>query len=284
MNAKKMVLKFKSGEFDLSEEVVIMGVLNVTPDSFSDGGMYNTPEKALKRAEEMIEQGAKIIDIGGESTRPGSESVSEEEELRRVLPVIQEMKKKKMDCVVSVDTHKYKVAREVISVGADIINVITGLRVSQELTEILAAEKVGVIIMHIKGQPKTMQVNPIYEDVISEVKGYFREEIMCAKKHGIDERYISIDPGIGFGKRLEDNLKIIKHLGSFTEFNLPVCIGVSRKSFIGAILDLPVSERLEGTAASVAISVLHGANIVRVHDVKEMLRVVKIAKAIKSVS
>jgi len=228
----------------------------------------------------MIEDGADIIDVGGESTRPGSEPVPLEEELRRVIPVIKEIVKR-TDVPISIDTYKSEVARQALDNGAVIVNDISGLRFDEKMVEVIAQYNASVVIMHIKGTPKTMQQNPCYDDVISEIYGYLSEGIERAQSYGIKQ--IIVDPGIGFGKRLVDNLEIIRRLREFKSLGYPILIGVSRKSFIGNILNLPVEERLEGTAGAVAISVWNGANIVRVHDVKEMTRVVRIVDAIKQV-
>jgi dihydropteroate synthase len=275
-----MVYRFGSKEFDFSRRTYIMGILNVTPDSFSDGGRYFTVDSAVEHAMKMIEDGADIIDVGGESTRPGSEPVPLEEELRRVIPVIKEIVKR-TDVPISIDTYKSEVARQALDNGAVIVNDISGLRFDEKMVEVIAQYNASVVIMHIKGTPKTMQQNPCYDDVISEIYGYLSEGIERAQSYGIKQ--IIVDPGIGFGKRLVDNLEIIRRLREFKSLGYPILIGVSRKSFIGNILNLPVEERLEGTAGAVAISVWNGANIVRVHDVKEMTRVVRIVDAIKQV-
>ncbi|MFN3134793.1 MAG: dihydropteroate synthase [Candidatus Kryptonium sp.] len=275
-----IVYKFGSKEFDFSKRAYIMGILNVTPDSFSDGGRYFTVDSAVEHAMKMIEDGADIIDVGGESTRPGSEPVPLEEELRRVIPVIKEIVKR-ADVPISIDTYKSEVARQALDNGAVIVNDISGLRFDEKMVEVIAQYNASVVIMHIKGTPKTMQQNPYYDDVISEIYSYLSESVEKARSYGIKQ--IIVDPGIGFGKRLVDNLEIIRRLREFKSLGYPVLIGVSRKSFIGNILNLPVEERLEGTAGAVAISVWNGANIVRVHDVKEMARVVRIVDAIKQV-
>lgn len=275
-----VVYRFGSKEFDFSRRTYIMGILNVTPDSFSDGGRYFTVDSAVEHAMKMIEDGADIIDVGGESTRPGSEPVPLEEELRRVIPVIKEIVKR-TDVPISIDTYKSEVARQALDNGAVIVNDISGLRFDEKMVEVIAQYNASVVIMHIKGTPKTMQQNPCYDDVISEIYGYLSEGIERAQSYGIKQ--IIVDPGIGFGKRLVDNLEIIRRLREFKSLGYPILIGVSRKSFIGNILNLPVEERLEGTAGAVAISVWNGANIVRVHDVKEMTRVVRIVDAIKQV-
>lgn len=276
-----MVYRFGGREFDFSRRTYIMGILNVTPDSFSDGGKYFTVDSAVAHAMKMIEEGADIIDVGGESTRPGSEPVPLEEELRRVIPVIKEIVKR-TDVPVSIDTYKSEVARQALDNGAVIVNDISGLRFDEKMAEIIARYNASVVIMHIKGTPKTMQQNPHYDDVISEIYSYLSDGIAKAQSAGIEQ--IIIDPGIGFGKRLNDNLEIIRRLREFKSLGYPILIGVSRKSFIGNVLNLPVEERVEGTAGAVAISVWNGANIVRVHDVKEMARVVRVVDAIKQIT
>lgn len=275
-----MVYKFGNKEFDFSKRTYVMGILNVTPDSFSDGGKYFSLDLAIEHAVKMVEDGADIIDIGGESTRPGSEPVPLEEELRRVIPVIKEVVKR-VDVPISIDTYKSEVAKQALDNGASIVNDISGLRFDEKMVDVIANYKASVVLMHIKGTPKTMQQNPEYDDVISEIYDYLSKSIEIAQGAGIEQ--IIVDPGIGFGKRLTDNLEIIRRLREFKALGYPVLIGVSRKSFIGNILNLPVDQRLEGTAGAVAISVWNGANIVRVHDVKEMVRVVKIVDAIKQI-
>lgn len=261
-----------------------MGILNVTPDSFSDGGRYFDKASAIRRAYEMVEEGADIIDVGGESTRPGSEPVPLQEEIDRTIPVIEEISKK-IKVPVSIDTYKAEVARRALDAGASIVNDISGLRFDPEMPKVVSQYKVPVVIMHIKGMPKDMQANPIYEALIPEITDYFRESIRLAVESGITEDKIIIDPGIGFGKTFDHNLEIIKNLREFTLLEKPLLVGVSRKAFIGKILgDAPVSERLEGSEAAAAISILNGANIIRVHDVKEMKKVALVADAIKRMS
>jgi len=256
---------------------LIMGILNVTPDSFSDGGKFNNIEAAIKHAKKMVEEGADIIDVGGESTRPGSEPVSVEEELSRVLPVIKQLSQE-INVPISIDTMKPEVAEECIKAGAKILNDVTGLQ-NPEMLKVAAKYNVPVIIMHMNGMPKTMQANVEYQNVIEEVKQFLKTQAEKAKDAGITQ--IILDPGIGFGKNVEHNLQIIKNIQSFKELGYPVLIGLSRKSFIGKILDTEVNERLEGTLAGVTASVLNGANIVRVHDVKECKRAVEVAKMIR---
>jgi dihydropteroate synthase len=226
----------------------------------------------------MAEDGADIIDIGGESTRPGAEAVSLEEELRRVIPVVHEIRRKS-GVPISIDTYKSQVAQEALKAGANIVNDISGLHFDPKMTDTIAESGASVVIMHIKGTPKDMQANPHYDDVIREIYDYLADAVETAKKKGIKQ--IMIDPGIGFGKSIEHNLDLIDRLEEFRSIGVPILVGVSRKSFIGKILGVPVEERLEGTAAAVAASVLHGADIVRVHDVREMRRVTLVADAIR---
>ncbi len=260
--------------------VKIMGILNVTPDSFSDGGKYVSVEKAVERAREMVKEGADIIDIGGESSRPFSEPVSEEEEMRRVLPVIEELQDLKIP--ISIDTYKPRVAEEALKRGVSMVNDIYGLR-KEGMAEIVRDYDAAIVIMHMKGEPKNMQLNPNYEDTIGEIAKFLRKRIEFALKKEIKEEKIIIDPGIGFGKRVEDNLRILKYLDSFKSLGFPILIGASRKSYIGKLLDLPVEERLESTIASDVIASLKGASIIRVHDVKENLRAIRMMEKIMEV-
>ncbi len=276
-----MKLIWRNYCLDFSKKTYIMGVLNVTPDSFSDGGLYFDISTAIERAHRMVEEGADIIDIGGQSTRPGSEPIMIEEELRRTIPVIESLSRETR-IPLSIDTYKSGVARRALDAGASMVNDISGLRFDPKMSEVVSQYDVPVVIMHIKGTPRDMQQNPQYEALIPEIMDYLRDGIAIARKAGISEDKIIIDPGIGFGKTYEDNLKIIHDLHEFTFFKKPVLIGPSRKAFIGKILgDVPVTDRLEGTAAAVSISIMNGANIIRAHDVKEMVKVAKVADAIK---
>ena len=259
-----------------------MGILNVTRDSFSDGGLYFDKSAAIKRALQMVEEGADIIDIGGESTRPGAEPVAVEEELRRTIPVIEALAKK-INVPISIDTYKSEVAEKALDAGASIVNDISGLRFDPEMAKVVSDYKVPVVIMHIKGRPKDMQQNPVYEALVPEIMDYLREGIRLAKESGVSEDKIIIDPGIGFGKTFNHNLEIINNLHEFTLLEKPILIGPSRKAFIGKILgNVSETDRLEGTSAAVAISIMNGANIIRVHDIKEMVRVARVADAIKN--
>lgn len=255
-----------------------MGILNVTPDSFSGDGVTDAPS-ALGKALDMVRDGADIIDVGGLSTRPGSQAVSVEEEIRRTMPVIESLSRE-TGVPISIDTYRAEVARRALVAGASIVNDISGLRFDPEMAAVAARAGAAVVVMHIKGTPRDMQTNPVYEALIPEIMDYLREGIRIAEEAGVKD--IIIDPGIGFGKTFDHNLEIIHRLGEFALLGKPVLIGPSRKAFIGKILgDAPPSERLEGTAAAVAACVLGGASIVRVHDVREMARVVRLADAIR---
>lgn len=261
----------------IKERTLVMGILNVTPDSFSDGGLFFDVNKAVEHSKQMVNDGADIIDVGGESTRPSSDQVSEEEELKRVKPVIERLVKE-VNALISIDTYKPKVVEECIKLGVNLVNDITGLR-NKEMIEVIAKYKVPVVIMHMKGDPKNMQQNPTYKDVVKEIKEFLIDRISEARKAGIKD--FIIDPGIGFGKTTEHNLQILKRLSEFKSLGCPILVGPSRKSFIGNITGLPANERLEGTLASISIAIMNGANIVRVHDVKECKRAIQIADAIR---
>ncbi|MEW6103380.1 MAG: dihydropteroate synthase [bacterium] len=273
-------MKITLGEYtlNLSEKTHIMGILNITPDSFSDGGLYLEKEKAIDYAFKMASEGADIIDIGGQSTRPGSLPVSEKEEKKRVIPVLKALVGK-INIPISIDTYSSKVAEECLKEGANIINDISGLRFSPNMAETIAKFNAGCVIMHIKGTPKDMQDNPTYVNLFKEIISYLKEGIKIGEEAGISQ--IIIDPGIGFGKTLSHNLIIIKELDRLKVLEKPILIGGSRKSFIGQILNLPTSERLEGTLASVCYSILKGANIVRVHDVAKAKRAIDVIDAIR---
>jgi dihydropteroate synthase len=277
-NSKTKFKNIKCGTHNLTfKKTIIMGILNVTPDSFSDGGLFIDIDKAVKHAKQMVSDGADIIDIGGESSRPGSNPISEEEELRRVKPIIERLTKD-INVPISIDTYKPKVAEECIKSGASIINDISGLR-NQKMVEIAIKYKVPVIVMHLLGNPKTMQENISYKDVVDDIICFLKKRVEKAKEAGLKD--IIIDPGIGFGKTTEHNLQIINKLREFKSLGCPILIGPSRKSFIGNITGLPVNERLEGTLASISIAIMNGANIIRVHDVKECKRAVQISDAIR---
>lgn len=257
---------------------VIMGILNVTPDSFSDGGIFLDTRSALEHARKMVSEGARIIDIGGESTRPFADKVHIGEEIRRVIPVIEAVSDE-LDVVISIDTRHTGVARKALEAGASMINDVNGLR-EEGMEELVADSGATAVIMHMKGTPKDMQVSPTYGDVIADIHSFLSERVdtMVDKGHSKDK--LIIDPGIGFGKRVGDNLAILKDLDRFSDIGCPILVGASRKSFIGAVLDVEVDERLEGSIASAVISYINGASILRVHDVKETRRALDLAAAI----
>ncbi|MFP4197752.1 MAG: dihydropteroate synthase [Methanomassiliicoccales archaeon] len=255
----------------------VMGILNVTPDSFSDGGLYLDREAALRRAREMVDQGASIIDVGGESTRPYSDPVEEDVELDRVIPVIEELSS--LEVPVSVDTRKPGVAREAVRAGADMVNDVSGLR-DPEMIRAIADTGVPVVVMHMLGEPGDMQDRIHYEDVVGDIMIYLRDRMDSALRAGVAETDLLIDPGIGFGKRVNDNLDLIRRLGEFRALGRPVMVGPSRKSFIGRVLGVGSDDRLEGTLAAVTASVMNGADVVRAHDVPESARAVRMADSI----
>jgi len=255
-----------------------MGILNVTPDSFSDGGRYLDPDLAVARGEQLAAEGADFLDIGGESTRPGSEPLPQADEIRRVVPVIEKLIRR-IDIPISIDTYKSGVAKAALDAGAIIVNDISGLTFDPAMLETVVQKKATVVLMHMAGTPKTMQENPAYLNVVNEVRDYLAHQAERAQSAGIKQ--IIVDPGIGFGKNLDHNLDLMRNLKSASPAGFPILVGPSRKSFIGKILNLTVDERLEGTAAAVAACILRGAHIIRVHDVKEMRRVALVADALK---
>jgi len=273
-------LRCRRRTFHLGERTLLMGVLNITPDSFSDGGLFFDKTKAIAHGLKMVEEGADIIDIGGESTRPGSKPLGLEEELRRVLPVIEALSKE-TDVPISIDTYKSEVARRAIEAGAEIINDISGLHFDPELARVAAKENTPVVLMHIRGTPETMQKDVHYGSLFSEIIAYLNEGIRRVESAGVAPEQIVVDPGIGFGKTLEDNLLLIKHLSEFRILGKPILLGTSRKSFIGKILDAQPDQRLEGTLSSIAIGVLNGAHIIRSHDVLQAKRAIAVADAIR---
>lgn len=260
----------------------VMGILNVTPDSFSDGGRHFVPASALQQTATMLEEGAAIIDVGGESTRPGANDVSLDEELDRVIPVIEKIADE-FDTIISIDTSKPQVMLEAVKAGATFINDVNALR-ADGAVEVAAQCSVPVCLMHMQGKPRTMQDSPSYEHVVHDVMRFLRERVEVCTQSGIDIDSIIVDPGFGFGKTLEQNLQLMRGLDAFHEFNSPVLVGVSRKSMIGTILDADVDERLIGTVALEALAIWQGAQIIRAHDVKAAIDSVKIAAAVKSAS
>tara|TARA_B100001540_G_scaffold250396_1_gene226365 strand:+ start:1496 stop:2281 length:786 start_codon:yes stop_codon:yes gene_type:complete len=257
-----------------------MGILNVTPDSFSDGGRFTRANIAVDHAINMIDDGAHIIDIGGESTRPGSVPVSEDEECERILPVIESIKKINSKITISIDTYKASVAKKAIEAGADMVNDISGLTFDSNMLPLLSGKDIPVIIMHINGKPKTMQNNPVYDDLVEDIKSFLYHQSKVAEESGIKKEHIILDPGIGFGKTFDHNFTLLRRLDEICSLGYPIMIGPSRKAFIGDVLDLPPDDRIEGTLATIVAGIMNGAKIVRVHDVKEVNRVVKITEKI----
>ena len=267
------MLQLNKHSNDLNRPLV-MGILNITPDSFSDGGQYLDFNAALKRAEKMIEEGADIIDIGGESTRPGSDTVSADEELKRITPIIKTLKKNS-NIVISVDTYKPKVMQQVIDMGVAMINDVFALQ-QQGAIDIIKKSNVGICLMHMQGTPKTMQLNPTYQDVVNEVKSFLDERTNSLIAEGIDSERIILDPGFGFGKTFEHNITLLQNLESFQSLKFPLLVGLSRKSFIRKILSGDHDDHLSGSISAAILSILKGAKIVRVHDVKETQSAIKI--------
>ena len=271
---------------ELGRRTLIMGVVNVTPDSFSDGGLYIDAEKAVVRAEQLLDDGATIIDVGGESTRPGvSEPVSEEEERRRVLPVIRDLKRRRPDAVVSVDTYKASVARAAVELGAEVVNDVSGFRWDPKMTKTLAALKVGAVLMHTRGRPEEWRSLPPIGDPVLMVKRDLRQWAESATLAGVKRDHLVLDPGFGFGKRLEENYPLLAHFAELQQMGFPLLAGVSRKSFVGRMLardgkDARVAERLYGTLAAEAALILKGAHIIRTHDVRFAVEAARVADAI----
>lgn len=269
-----------SHRLNYAKRPLIMAILNVTPDSFSDGGLFADPEQAVKQALQMEAEGADMIDIGGESTRPGAAPVSVEEEIRRVVPVVEQLANR-LQIPISIDTTKSEVARRAVEAGGAIINDVSGFMRDPRMLEVAAENQAGLVIMHAKGTPQTMQRHPRYRDLIGEIRQFFIDRIEAAADYRIPKNRLAVDPGIGFGKTANHNLKILHRLDSFSDLGVPLLVGPSRKSFIGRILDLPPLERMEGTAAAAAVAIFQGARIIRVHDVKPLVRVVRVAEAIR---
>lgn len=278
--SRNRVLRIGSKRFELDRQVVLLGILNVTPDSFSDGGLYLDPQSAVEHALRMEEEGADAIDVGGESTRPGSRPVPPEEEIRRVVGVIEAIRLRS-EIPISIDTTKAAVARAAVAAGADMLNDISGLTSDEEMLNVLRNNNLPVIIMHCKGTPVDMQRDPRYDDLIGEISGYLKKQAERALQAGAPADGIVIDPGIGFGKTVEHNLTLLKRLPELAALGYPVAVGPSRKSFIGNALGLEVNERLEGTLAAAAVAVLGGASMVRLHDVREGRRAVDLALMIR---
>lgn len=273
-----MTRMFHCGRFTLSlDRPLIMGIVNITPDSFSDGGHFYSPELAIEHAIKLIAQGADLLDIGGESTRPGAQAVGVEEELQRVLPVLEGLR----ECGVplSVDTLKPEVMRAAIRAGADMINDVNALRAEGAL-QAVADSAAAICLMHMQGEPRTMQQGPFYQDVVAEVKAFLDERIAAAEQAGIERKRIVIDPGFGFGKTLEHNVGMLRQLDAFAELGVPLLTGLSRKSMLGALTGLPVEERMVPSVAAAVVAAMKGAKIFRVHDVKETRQALQIVSAL----
>ena len=279
MDRETRRLDIRGRRFLLGPRTWIMGIINVTPDSFSDGGRYFDTERAIARGLELAADGADILDVGGESTRPGSLPVPEAEELRRVVPVIGALRKR-TTCLLSVDTTKAAVARAALDSGADIVNDTSAFRFDPAMPGEVARSGAGVILMHMQGTPLTMQRSPRYGDLLDEISAFLGERIRVAEAAGIPRESIVVDPGIGFGKTFEDNLVLLRRQEVFHELGRPLLLGFSRKAFLGQLLGLPPEERLEGTIAAAVLSVERGAHILRVHDVGPVARAVRAAEAI----
>ena len=285
---RDFLIKLPKFKLDLGKRTLIIGIVNLTPDSFSGDGRYKfniqhskfkVIDEVVRFVEKIISDGADMIDIGGESSRPGARAISAKEEIKRVIPVLKKLVRR-VNVPISIDTYKPEVAKRALDLGVSIVNDITALRRNEEMAKIISSYKVGVILMHMKGDPRTMQRSPNYKDLISEIIDYLDRQIKFALDFGIEKERIIVDPGIGFGKTTEDNLEILRRLREFKVLGRPILIGVSRKSFIGNVLNKPVAERLFGTMAAVAMSIANGANIVRVHDVKEISEIIKICNTI----
>src|ERR1700691_1102182 len=282
---RKFKLRLRSRTLILGKRTLILGVLNITPDSFSDGGRYLDSEAAIARALQLEREGADIIDIGGESTRPGATEIAAEEELRRILPVIQVLRGK-LRIPMSVDTRRAEVAKAALAAGAEILNDVSGLRLDPRLGEVVRRARAPLILMHMRGTPRTMQKGPFARDVIGDVLSGLRDAVARAKRAGLAKSQLLLDPGIGFGKTHEQNFEVLARLPEFARLGCPIVIGTSRKAFLGKALagtdgtSAPPGERLLGTAATVTASILGGAHIVRVHDVAEMVRVARVADSI----
>ncbi|HJS66567.1 MAG TPA: dihydropteroate synthase [Nitrospiraceae bacterium] len=276
---KALTRQAKDRLIEFSERPLIMGVVNVTPDSFFDGGRYFDAAAAAAHAVRLVEEGADLVDIGAESSRPGADVVSEAEEHRRAIPVVTAVAKA-VTVPISIDTSKASVARAALDAGAVLVNDVTALRGDSAMVDVVAQSGAGIVLMHMQGTPRTMQQAPHYDDVVEEVSAFFEERIRFATAHGIARRQIILDPGIGFGKLLAHNLVLLAQLRRFSQFDSPLLVGVSRKAFLGQLVARPVQERQWATAAAVAMAVDRGAGIIRVHDVKAMKDVVKVTAAI----
>ncbi len=281
-NGATLAFRLRDRTLEVGTRTLIVGVLNCTPDSFYDGGHYFDGSEATRGYDEMVDEGADVIDVGGESTRPGAEPVEAQEEWRRIEPVLRHAKRSGHPVPLSVDTSKYEVAARALELGAAIINDVTALHGDPRLASLAAESGCGLVLMHMQGTPKTMQIAPRYRNLMSEIREYLASAMQTALKAGVASEQVMLDPGIGFGKTVEHNLTIIRELGILRDLGRPILIGCSRKSFIGAVADLPPEERLEGSLAAHAAAVLAGADAVRVHDVREHVRALRVIDAIKA--
>jgi dihydropteroate synthase len=279
MTAALGLIPLRRGVLDCASRTLVMGVLNVTPDSFSDGGRFYDPMRAIQHGIKMAHDRADIIDVGGQSTRPGSEPVPIMEELKRVIPVIQALVQE-VEVPISIDTCKAEVAAKALDAGAALVNDISAMRFDPEMIDVVVEQGAPVVLVHMKGTPREMQRDPHYDDLIGEIHGFLQERIEWAQTKGVAPEKIILDPGIGFGKTVAHNLSIIGHLSRFRSLGKPVLLGTSRKAFIGRILDAEVNQREEGTAATVAVGIWNGANIVRVHDVARIIPLARMTDAI----
>ncbi len=283
MKAHATGWKIRGQTLPLGRRTLLMGILNVTPDSFSDAGRFFQSAAAVAHGRKLVSEGADILDVGGESTRPGSEAIAAEEEIRRVVPVIQELRRL-VDVPISVDTRKAFVANAAIAAGADIINDVTALR-DPDMASVAAQDRVGLVLMHMRGEPRTMQQDIHYGDVVQEVREHLRERALAAESSGVARDAIAVDPGLGFGKRtgkgVEDNATLLRGIPDLAELGYPVLVGASRKSFLGNVLRRPVAERLEGSLAAAAIAAWQGAAVIRAHDVEATRRVLDTVDAIR---
>ncbi|MEK6601599.1 MAG: dihydropteroate synthase [Candidatus Binatota bacterium] len=278
--ARGWVLSTRRGSIDAARRTALMGIVNVTPDSFSDGGRYFDPGKAISHGIDLAREGADIIDVGGESTRPGARPLSAREEIERILPVIRGLRRA-APIPISIDTYKADVARAALAEGADMVNDISALRFDAAMAPLIAAEKVPVVLMHMQGAPQTMQQRPRYQNVVQEVREFLQSRIHFALEAGVEADRIIIDPGIGFGKELDHNLALLRGIPTLVSLGRPILVGPSRKTFIGKILEVGPEGRLEGSLAAAVAAVLAGANMIRTHDVKEARRAIRIADALR---
>ncbi len=269
-----MLFHSRNFEFKFPRPALVMGVINVTPDSFSDGGKFFDSEKAIAHGLSLVKEGADILDIGGESTRPGAAEVSEEEELRRVLLAIETLKDE-IEIPISIDTMKPNVARKALEAGASIVNDVAANRTDPEMWNVVAESRAGYVCMHMQGMPRTMQKNPEYSDIVKEIYAFFEDRLKLLAAAGVPNEQVILDPGIGFGKTIEHNLELIRNIKTFTQLKRPIMLGVSRKSFIGKLFGAEVQDRLPASLACTCYAVEHGANILRVHDVKETMQAMR---------